>query len=164
MARTKVSGYEDNYEIEDNGTIISLKTNNPLFTSLDYKGYKRVMLWKNNKGKLFRLHRLIALHFIPNPENKPQVNHIDGNKLNNCASNLEWTSNLENMRHAWNIGLKNNNAMKHKVIQYDNNENIIAEYESKLSAGKITGIPHQKMGQVCLGKRKTAGGFIWKSV
>lgn len=59
----------------------------------------------NNNGlKQFRLHRLVALHFIPNPDNLPEVNHIDGNKNNNTVENLEWCSNLENIRHSFKIG------------------------------------------------------------
>jgi hypothetical protein len=68
-------------------------------------GYLRIKLTKNNISKRYMLHRLIAEAFIPNPQNKPQVNHIDGNKQNNSISNLEWVTRLENVRHAWEIGL-----------------------------------------------------------
>lgn len=63
-------------------------------------GYKQVCLFENGKRHYFSVHRLVALTFIPNSENKPQVNHIDGNKLNNTVSNLEWVTNAENMQHA----------------------------------------------------------------
>lgn len=68
-------------------------------------GYVHISLTNNGKGRNFKLHRLVAMAFIPNPENKPQVNHIDGNKLNNLPSNLEWNTSKENINHAWNTGL-----------------------------------------------------------
>jgi hypothetical protein len=64
------------------------------------RGYFRVALYKQNKSKFFFIHRLVAEHFIENPENKPQVNHKDGNKSNNNGWNLEWTTYRENMNHA----------------------------------------------------------------
>ena len=68
--------------------------------------YLFVYLYKDGKGQNFRVHRLVAQLFVPNPSNKPQVNHIDGNKLNNHVSNLEWVTNSENMRHAVDTGLQ----------------------------------------------------------
>lgn len=69
-------------------------------------GYLDVQLRTfNKKQKHVRLHRLVALHYIPNPENKPEVNHKDGNKLNNCALNLEWCTQQENISHAYSSGL-----------------------------------------------------------
>lgn len=68
-------------------------------------GYVHISLTNNGKGRNFKLHRLVAIAFIPNPENKPQVNHIDGNKLNNLPSNLEWNTSKENINHAWETGL-----------------------------------------------------------
>lgn len=68
--------------------------------------YKMVGLNKNRVQSQISVHRLVALHFIPNPENKPQVNHIDGNKLNNDISNLEWVTAKENQKHAFRLGLK----------------------------------------------------------
>ena len=64
------------------------------------KGYFRVALWKDNKSKFFFIHRLVAKYFISNPENKPTINHIDGDKSNNHIDNLEWTTYRENMNHA----------------------------------------------------------------
>ena len=64
------------------------------------KGYKQIYVSINNKRKLFYIHRLVAIHFIENPDNKPQVNHKDGNKSNNVFNNLEWCSRIENIKHA----------------------------------------------------------------
>ena len=71
----------------------------------DKRGYLTVDLYDGGKRKTERVHRLVAEAFIPNPDNKPEVNHKDGNKHNNNASNLEWVTSKENCRHAWNSGL-----------------------------------------------------------
>ena len=69
------------------------------------KGYLSVDLYSDGKRKTKRVHRLVAETFLPNPDNKPEVNHIDGNKHNNDVSNLEWVNSKENCRHAWDNGL-----------------------------------------------------------
>lgn len=69
----------------------------------------------NGKNKLFKLHRLVANYFIPNPENKPLVNHIDGNILNNDVSNLEWVTHSENVKHAIRTGLLDSNKLKENM-------------------------------------------------
>lgn len=74
---------------------------------INNKGYLCVNLYKNSKVHKFQVHRLIAIYFIPNPSNLPCVNHIDGNKLNNSISNLEWCTHQQNMQHAWDTGLSN---------------------------------------------------------
>ena len=71
----------------------------------DRDGYPAVDLYQNGERKTVRVHRLVAETFIPNPDNKPEVNHIDGNKYNNDVSNLEWVTSRENCRHAWDNGL-----------------------------------------------------------
>lgn len=76
---------------------------------IDKYGYKTIVLTKNGTRKSYTVHRLVAMAFIDNPDNKPQVNHIDGNKLNNKADNLEWCSNKENQIHKWKTGLVNYN-------------------------------------------------------
>ena len=63
-------------------------------------GFRVVRLWHNNKTRLLKIYRLKAIHFMPNPENKPQVNHLDGNRLNEDLDNMEWATGKENMRHA----------------------------------------------------------------
>jgi len=70
------------------------------------KGYVMIALIKEGKNKRVQLHRLVAKAFIPNPDQLPQVNHLDGNKKNNVVSNLQWCTNAQNMRHSWGTGLR----------------------------------------------------------
>lgn len=96
----------DTYYISNLGRVKNNKTGRILKQHPDKDGYYRVVLW-NGKKRLNRiLHRLLAQHFICNPKNKPQVNHIDGNKQNNNISNLEWATLSENRRHAFKTGLQ----------------------------------------------------------
>jgi hypothetical protein len=108
----------------------------------------------------YRLHRIVALTFIDNPENKEQVNHIDGNKLNNVVSNLEWVTNKENQIHKYKIGLGNNYTRK--IVQYDLEMNKIKEFNSIVEATKILNIGKSNIRGVITNYRKTAGGFIFK--
>jgi hypothetical protein len=92
--------------IYENGDLINLKTNKKLKAFDNGVGYLRVGIYVgDNKHKPVYIHRLIAQNFIPNPENKIEVNHIDGNTKNNNISNLEWATKSENQLHAYKIGL-----------------------------------------------------------
>lgn len=102
-----IEGYEGHYRVSDHGRVYSEKSKKFMGVNRITKdGYNYIALSKNNKSKEFRMHRLVATHFIPNPDNKETVNHIDGNKLNNHVDNLEWSTRHENMQHAYNLGLK----------------------------------------------------------
>lgn len=96
-----------NYTVTEDGLVYSLKSSKYI-SMLPNKNvqYLQVSLWKNNRGKNFYVHRLVAEAFIPNPNNLPMVNHKDGNKLNNHVSNLEWVVSSENAQHAVDTGLK----------------------------------------------------------
>lgn len=100
-----IKEYEGLYQISNLGNVKSLKRNKLLKPIKDKDGYLCVTLYKMCKLKEKKVHRLVAQTFILNPENKPQVNHIDGNKQNNVVNNLEWCTRLENIEHAWKIGL-----------------------------------------------------------
>lgn len=100
-----IIGYP-NYEISNLGVIKNKTTNHLLSISRHKQGQHVVGLWKNNTTRLFNLYRLLAIHFIPNPDNKPEVNHIDGDRFSfPKLENLEWCTPSENMKHAYNNGL-----------------------------------------------------------
>nr|DAQ69232.1 MAG TPA: homing endonuclease [Caudoviricetes sp.] len=100
---------EYNVGITEQGDIINLKTNKPYSKWIDNVGYYQVMFRVDGKKKYVRIHRLVAEMFIDNPNNLPQVNHIDGNKLNNRVENLEWVTNKYNTQHGY-----DNNVYKNK--------------------------------------------------
>ena len=95
-----------NYEVSNYGEIRRVWKNhtNLKSTTVNRFGYETVHLSKNGENKHCKVHRLVAAAFIDNPDNLPEVNHIDGDKLNNCVSNLEWVSRSQNMKHAYSIG------------------------------------------------------------
>lgn len=102
-----IEGYEGLYQVSNLGRVRSFKVykGGKVLTLVQRKGYITVTLCKNGKSKIYSVHRLVAEAFIPNPDSMREVNHIDGNKLNNDVSNLEWCTHLENMRHAFKSGL-----------------------------------------------------------
>lgn len=117
-----IENYEGCYQVSNLGNIRSLdrwiyhsndyeffKKRKSKKLTLSNQGYYGLNLFKSGIRKGYSVARLVAIHFIPNPNKLPEVNHIDGNKLNNSTNNLEWVTNLENCRHAWKIGLKNAN-------------------------------------------------------
>ena len=107
-----------NYLIYSDGRVFTKKSNRFLKPATYYTGYKYVNLCKNGKQKHFTIHRLIAIHYIPNPENKPCVDHINRNRSDNRIENLRWVSLSENEQ---NKGKKKNNTSGHTYIQYDKN-------------------------------------------
>ena len=104
--------------------------------------------------------KFVALTFIDNPENKEQVNHVDGNKTNNAVSNLEWVTNQENQIHKVKMGLGNN--FTRKIGQYDLENNFIKEFPSIVSAAKEVNRSKGTLQGALIGRRPTSGGFIWK--
>ncbi len=113
-----INGYEDSYAISNYGDIKSLnrtivrkddkviELKERILNPVVKDGYYRIVLYKDNVLKRFYLHVLVAKHFIPNPENKKEVNHDDGNKLNCREDNLEWNTRPENIKHMWDTGLR----------------------------------------------------------
>ena len=89
------------YLISNLGRIKNLKTGNIIVPDREEKGYRRLTIKVNGKKKHYAVHRLVAIAFIPNPENKPQIDHIDNDKSNNRVDNLRWCSNKENSKWRW---------------------------------------------------------------
>ena len=101
-----IKEYEGLYQVSNLGNIKSLRRNKLIKYSKDNKGYLRTSLAKNGINRTVKVHRIVAQAFINNDENKPQVNHKNGNKTDNNVENLEWVSNQENQNHSWNTGLR----------------------------------------------------------
>lgn len=116
-------------------------------------------LWVSISPKQYVLHRLVAKIFIPNLENKNQVNHKDGNKQNAKLENLEWVTGKENSQHAHDTGLNTNTK---KIVQYNLLMVKIKEFNSQLGASKELNISSHSINRCCLNKQKTTGGFIFK--
>lgn len=164
MEKWKVIPDYSDYEISTYGNVRSLKNNaiTPLSQATTIHGYKTVMLY-NGKRKNITIHRLMAFTFIPNPENKATVNHIDGNKLNNSIENLEWATYKENQNHAFKNGLNEGgwkgkfgeNHSKSKAVEFvDKNGNIIYSFGSARMAERETGHKNATISAQCIGKNK----------
>lgn len=156
---------DERYKILPNGEIYGGIKKSKLKSTVDNYGYVRISLQtKSGKWKMFSVHRLVATKYIPNPQNKPIVNHIDGNKLNNNVNNLEWCTDSENKIHAYKHNLikkkyNKDNIMYNKhgknhpkskpVAQYSLDGTFIKKYESITEASEETGIHKKYIGMVC---------------
>ena len=160
----EIKGYEGKYLIDENGNIYSKNINKLINHRENKAGYKIVDLYSNNQRKQLLVHRLVALTFIPNPNNYPCVNHKDQNVRNNNVNNLEWCTYKYNLEYS-NIIQKANNATKKKVLQIDKlTGQVIKCFESTMEASRQTGIHDGNICECCKKTRKTAGGFIWKRI
>lgn len=167
-----VVGYEGLYQISNLGNLKSLEKiihqrkraykakEKIMKPNILTTGYYYANLYKNGVVKKYVLHRLVANAFLPNLLNKPEVNHIDGNKLNNCVSNLEWVTNKENVIHAIKTGLKKYDTQSTKIKQIRNGV-VINVYNSIHEAGRKTKINSGNISSVINGRRKKAGGYNW---
>lgn len=166
-----LNGYEGIYQISNQARIRSLDREVQYRTSKrfikgkimkpkkDKDGYLIIILYKNGKDKTYKMHRLVAQAFIPNPNNQPYINHKDEDKQNNLPENLEWCSAQYNYNYGtckWRSGAKR----KKPIVQYDLNGNKIKEFSGVVDAIKATG--HKHIPQALKNKGWTAGGFIWK--
>lgn len=164
-----IEGYEGLYHVSNLGRVKSLKFNK-IRVLKPFKGgtgYLKVQLYRNNIQTNYAVHRLVAQAFIPNPEKKPEVNHINEIKADNRVENLEWMTFKENCNYGTrnqrvSKSNKNNPKRSNLVNQYDLEWNLIASYESASEATRQTGIARSSISDVCLSKRRTAGGFRWR--
>ena len=149
-----IKEYEGLYGITTEGDVYSYKSKRFLKPVCEKNGYLRVNLYKDGKCKKYKVHRLVAMAYIPNPENLPQINHKDENKANNCLQNLEWCDAKYNS----NYGTRNE-KFKKPVLQYDLNGNFIKEWPSATDVGKEA---NDNICKCLKGKQKSAYGYIWK--
>ena len=170
-----VKGYEGLYQVSNLGNVKSLKRVVPhkmtgsrtipekiLKLISDGSGYLYVSLSKDGKKKNPKVHRLVAESFIPNPDNLPQVNHIDEDKSNNRVDNLEWVTSLDNLNHS-NVIEKGHSSRRKKVIQKSFDGRVIAIYTSITEAVKEIGVGnHSLISMCCSGKRKSAYNYLWE--
>lgn len=154
-----IKDYEELYLVSNYGRIKSIKGSKFLSTKSLSSGYPCVSLC--NKGqKTFRVHRLVAEAFLPNPEGLGVVNHQDGNKINNHVDNLEWCTTKYNNQHSIETGLRTHKASP--VTQYSMRGDWVANYSSQQQAEDITGICRKQINNCVKGKQKSAHGFVWK--
>lgn len=163
-----VSGYEGFYKVSNLGRVKSLHSmkKKVLKTYISNNGYERVVLSKYGVVRKYSVHRLVAEAFVPNVDSKQQVNHIDGNKHNNRADNLEWVTQVENQRHAVRTGLQPviyNSPSRAKAVDMLNLDGVLVKtFPSAAEAERQTGVNNAHISSCCKGKRKSTGGFIWR--
>lgn len=165
-----ISGFEGLYQVSNTGKIKSFcRKKTKILVPGIHRGYERVILSKNNIRRYASVHRLVAEAFVPNPEGKPQVNHIDENTRNNNANNLEWVTSKENIN--WGTGLERRSYHQRStqprckaVYQYDRSLNLINIFSSCHEAARQTGYLRSGIAHSCNKKRgfKTYKGYVWE--
>lgn len=181
-----VPGFEGYYLASTDGRIFSTRSEK-ILQQINSNGYKKVNLSVHGRREEWPVHRLVAMAFIPNPSNKPTVNHINENKADNRVENLEWATVLEQNIHGTRIKRSKEHtdykarkidyavvASKHdykrigqlcsKVVRRFSKDGALKEtYRSLKEASEKTGVRISHISSCIHGKRKTAGGWIWKS-
>ena len=167
-----VVGYEGLYQVSDQGRVKSLERTDSwgrtvkeriLKPGAKGKGYLFVRLCAGGKTRMFLVHRLVCQAFHENPDKKPQVNHLNEDKTDNRACNLEWCTRRENMNH----GTRNERsakALSKPIGQYTLDGDLVEVWQSVNEVERQTGFSHSYICETANGKYKQAYGFIWKYV
>ena len=158
-----IKGYEGLYEVSDQGRVKSLKFGKErIMKNIRNKdGYLSVGLRKNREQKWYLVHRLVAQTFIPNPDNLPEVNHKDEDKINNKVSNLEWCDRKYNQNYG--TGIQRMAEKKSKsVLQYTKSGEFVKEWKSGMDVQRNINYSRSDISLCCNGKLKSANGFVWK--
>ena len=165
-----IKGYEGLYKVTSEGNVFSVRSNMELSPTLDKDGYCKVSLSFKNNRKSYRVHRLVAFAFIDNPEDKPQVNHINGIKSDNRPENLEWVTSSENLIHKYRVlkvvspllGKKGELSIHSKPVVKLSKEGVFIEkYACQREAVIKNNGNFGHISSCCQGKRKTHLGFVW---
>ena len=160
-----ILGYEGKYQVSNWGRVKSLNYRNTgkegiLKGVANGNGYLEVILFKEGKGKHYRINRLVAQAFLPNPDNLPEVNHKDEDKQNNCVENLEYCSKLYNINYG--TGSKRSAEKRSKPLFGINKvSGLILEFPSIAEASRQTGINKGNICNCLKGKANSAGGYVW---
>lgn len=170
----EIPGFEGKYSVSNLGNVMSLNYLNKKKPKLlvPIKHHGGYMIVHLGKSKIRMIHTLVAEAFIPNPDKKKYVNHIDGNKSNNMVTNLEWVTSKENMNHAIMTGLRNphkNNHPKGKdvvnsrpIIQCLKDGTFIKRFECISDAAREIGCNPCMIVNNASGRTRSAHGFVWK--
>lgn len=167
-----VAGYEGLYQVSDLGRVRSLKYGKSRILKhiIGKKGYLHVTLYREGEQKSVLIHRLVAQAFVPNPSNFPVINHKDENPANNTVNNLEWCTQRYNVNYGTcrakiSTKLKGkfvNGPLSKAILQYDKSGNFVREWPSMIEVQRQTGFAQGNISHCCLGKYKTAYGFVWR--
>lgn len=164
----------ENYAISSDGLLFSVSENKTLvqrIPRIDKDGYAVIKLSLSGKAKMCKIHRLVAEAFLPNPENKPVVNHINGIRNDNRVKNLEWATIQENNQHAYSVNgrigprtgvVNEDNPTVRPVIQLCERLAPVKFWWSAFQAGAELSCPSTHITRVCKGKRKHTRGFAWR--
>ena len=157
-----IDGIETIYSVNNLGQVRN-DVRNTYLTQYSEQEYRvvSIALGQGRGSKRKRVHRLVAEAFIPNPENKPYVNHKDGIRYHNDVENLEWVTPSENTKHAVETGLIGYQK-KRAVRQYSLNGELMMTFESATEASRQTGATQEKITDCCRGNRKTAKDYQWR--
>lgn len=168
-----IKGYEGCYQVSNMGRIKSLSRKvwngkayfwtsvRVLRPGIDRDGYFLVNLSKNGKAKTEKVHRLVAKAFIPNPENKEAVNHIDEDPSNNKMENLEWATVSENNNHGWH-NKRSSKSRSKPILQLNLDGELLQEYQSATIAAQKLGMCRISITNCLNGRTSTAGGYRWR--
>lgn len=163
MEQWKTIDEYPNYMVSNMGNVINVKTNKILKPIFCGGGYSDVGLCNNGISKRFKIHRLVAQAFIPNPDNLPQVNHINEDKTDNRVENLEWCD----VRYNINYGTRSkrqSEKLSKPICQYNLNGSLIRIWKGSRDIERELGFYSGSIIRCCKGKRNKANGFIWKYV